>query len=233
MCERLAQYRSKQAYADAMGWQDQTFDERVGDRIANWNVPPGSQPWLMHRLHHRQCSIEMVNWGYRPVWAAEADVPSATSVRLDQAMIGPYFKPLFKSGRAVVPADGWYEWARVVNPHQPWFIQRKSRQPVFLAAISSFRSHNLDANGTGFILVCASHDDGLVDPREQRPIVMSAREAAVWMDPETSIEVAASVAHGCALDRSEFEWFKVTLEVNRYASNGRDLIAPLPIREQA
>ena len=233
MCERIAQYRLKQAYAGAMGWPSSAFADQVGDRIANWNVPPGSQPWLMHRLRGRQCNIEMVNWGYRPAWAVEAGIPLATSVRLDQAILGPYFKLLFKAGRAVVPVDGWYEWTKVEGVREPWFIQRRNREPFFLAAISSFRAHNLSADDSGFILVCDSSGGGMVDPCEQRPIVMDAQAAAKWMDPDASPADAAQTAQSCRIDRAQYEWFRVTLDVNRYASNGSALIRPLTALGQA
>ena len=232
MCERIAQYRLKQVYAEAIGWHSASFADQVGDRIPNWNVPPGSQPWLMHRLRGRNC-IEMVNWGYRPSWAVEAGIPLAASVRLDQAILGPYCKPLFKSGRAAVPVDGWYEWTILDGVRQPWFIQRRDRQPFFLPAISSFRPHNVAADGTGFILVCDSTDGGLIDPCEQRPIVMDALAAARWMDPDTRPDDAAKTAQTCAMNREEYEWFKVTLDVNRYASNGSELIRPLAARGHA
>ncbi len=233
MCERIAQYRLKQEYAEAIGWSAGPFDDKVGDRIANWNVPPGSQPWLMHRLRNRRPNIEMLNWGYRPEWAAEAGIPMAASVRLDQATIGPYFKPLFKSGRAVVPVDGWYEWTKTADVRQPWFIQSKNREPLFLAAIACFRPHNLSADGTGFVLVCDTDNGGLVDASELRPIVLSADAAMLWMDPDVQADDAANAAHACTLNPDDFEWFRVTLNVNRYASNGSELIVPLAIREHA
>ena len=229
MCERIAQYRLKQVYAEAMGWPAVPFEDNACDRIANWNVPPGSQPWLMHRLRGRQPRIDMVNWGYRPAWAAHAGIPLATRVRFDQALLGPYFKSLVTTGRAVVPVDGWYEWTKADDVRQPWFVQRKTRHPFFLAAISSFRPHRAAIDDSGFIIVCDSTDGGIVNPVEQRPIVMDAHTAACWINPDIRLEEAAEAAHACRINREEFEWFKVTLDVNRYASNGCDLITPLTV----
>lgn len=227
MCSRIAQYRLKQAYAQAMGWSVEMFAECPRDRVPNWNVPPGSQPWLMHRLRSGKPGIEMMNWGYRPSRADEIGVPLTTSVGVDEAMVGPYFKPLAKAGRAVVPVDGWYEWTTVGGVRQPWFVQRKSRQPFFLAAISSYRAHNVVADDTGFVLVCPTRGGGVVDAGDQRPLALEANSAALWIDPDLSVEKAAHIAQTSALAREQFEWFRVTLEVNRYASNRSDLIAPL------
>ncbi|WP_246875957.1 SOS response-associated peptidase family protein [Pantoea ananatis] len=44
-------------------------------------------------------------------------------------------KPLWQHGRAVVPANGWFEWARSDDGNQPYFIYYRSRQPLFFAAI--------------------------------------------------------------------------------------------------
>ncbi len=48
------------------------------------------------------------------------------------------FAPLWKYGRAVVPASGWYEWKKSPdNPRlkQPYFIRGADRQPLFFAAL--------------------------------------------------------------------------------------------------
>jgi len=38
---------------------------------------------------------------------------------------------MWKSGRAIVPADGWYEWTGEAGKKQPWHIRLKTRRPMF------------------------------------------------------------------------------------------------------
>lgn len=228
MCGRICQFQSKQIYTQALGLALPELGNRPGDRIPNWNVQPGSQPWLLHRLAGGLAQIEMVNWGYRPAWADETDVPLATAVRADQARTGPYFKTMFRTGRAVVPADGWYEWVGRGPERQPWFIRLKCRTPVFIAAICSYRAHNFVADGTGFVILNAASGGGMVDAHGQRPIVFEKQEALRWIDHAGSLETAVALADHGGLGRHGFECFPVGAGVDRLASNGPHLISPLP-----
>ena len=105
MCGRITQHRAKLEYVREVGWDVIDFFPTPGERIPNWNVQPGSHPWLMHRRGDSD-AIDMVNWGYRPAWDVEKKLPIATNVCIDKAVTGSLFKPLWKTGRAIVPADG-------------------------------------------------------------------------------------------------------------------------------
>lgn len=227
MCERIVQFQSKQTYARALGWHQSGPACSPGDRIAHWNVPPGSQPWLLHRIGNPQGQIDMINWGLRSPFAGDGGMPLATSVRVDHARNGPYFKTMFRNGRAVVPVDGWYEWTGGMQHGQPWYIRRASQEPFFLAAICSYRAHNMVADGTGFVIVCAMEAGGLIDPRGQRPIALNQIDALLWMDHSLSGEQAAEIACSHGIEAEAFECFPVGQAVNRLGSNGSQLIVPM------
>ena len=227
MCERIVQFRSKQAYAQALGWYMDGLTSCPDDRIAHWNVPPGSQPWLLHRIGSPQGQIDMINWGFRPPLINERSTPLAARVRIDEAKNGPYFKTMFRTGRAIVPVDGWYEWVGNTPNRQPWHIRHISREPFFLAAICSYRPHNTVGDGTGFVIICVSTGGGLIDPLEQRPVALNRRDALSWMDHNLSVNDAADIASNRGIGIESFECFPVGQAVNRLGTNGSQLIVPM------
>jgi putative SOS response-associated peptidase YedK len=87
---------------------------------------------------------------------------------------GKFFKALWPQGRALVMADGWYEWvADPLDPKrkQPYFIRLKSGAPMFMAALAEVRP-GLEANeGDGFVIITAASDAGMVDIHDRRPVV--------------------------------------------------------------
>jgi putative SOS response-associated peptidase YedK len=226
MCGRITQHRTKRAYAKEMGWEADAFGERAGDRAINWNVPPGSHPWLMHRFGDDQHHIDMVNWGYRPSWAVEKGISIAINARLEKAATGPYFRSLFKSGRAIVPADGWYEWTGAAGKKQPWYIRQKNDRPMFLAAITNYRPDKTLSEGTGFVIVTAAAEGGLVDVHDRRPVVFAAGDAALWMDHGFPPEQAEQLARSLSLPPDAFEWYEVSKDVNKVGANDAHLIEP-------
>jgi putative SOS response-associated peptidase YedK len=210
-----------------MGWDIDPFGRPLEDgHPPNWNVPPGTAPWLMHRIGSDRNQIDSVNWGYRPGWAAEKGIPIAINARLEKAT-SPFFRPLWKSGRAVVPADGWYEWTGEKGHKQPWYIRLKSDRPMFLAAITSYRPDKEPGEGTGFVIVTASAEGGMVDVHDRRPVVFAAEDAALWMDNDLPADQAEQLARSVALPPDSFEWYEVSKEVNKVGNNIETLIQPV------
>lgn len=227
MCGRITQHRNQIAYAREMGWQADEFGRRDGRHTSAWNVAPGSAPWLMHRFDDERAHIDAVNWGYRPSWAAEKKIPMAINARIEKAATGPYFRPLWKKGRAIVPADGWYEWTGEKGRKQPWYIRRRDDRPLFLAAITGYRPDKEPGGNTGFVIVTAAADGGLIDVHDRRPVVFAPEDAALWMDNSLPPEQAEQLARAMALPPDAFDWYRVGTDVNRVGNNGPHLIEPV------
>nr|WP_026075719.1 SOS response-associated peptidase family protein [Noviherbaspirillum massiliense] len=226
MCGRITQHRKATAYLTEMGWDASALGEQAGRRSPSWNVPPSSSPWLMHRLADGREHMDLVHWGYRPSWAAEKGLPLAINARIEKAASGAFFRPHWKSGRAIVPADGWYEWTGEKGHKQPWYIRLRSDQPMFLAALTSYRPGKEPDENTGFVIVTAAAEGGMVDVHDRRPVVFSPEDAALWMDNELPPEQAEYLARSTALPPDAFEWYKVTRDVNRVGNDGVHLIEP-------
>lgn len=227
MCGRITQHRSQVAYAREMGWNVDDFGRPGDGRSPSWNVAPGTSPWLMHRFGDDREHIDQVSWGYRPSWAAEKKIPIAINARIEKAATGPYFRSLWKSGRAIVPADGWYEWTGEKGHKQPWYIRRRDDRSMFLAAITGYRPEKEPGENTGFVIVTAAAEGGLVDVHDRRPIVFSAEDAALWMDNSLPPDQAEHLARAVALPPDAFEWYRVSTDVNRVGNNNAHLIEPI------
>ena len=52
------------------------------------------------------------------------------NARIEKALTGRYFRHMFREGRVIVPAGGWYEWTVEAGVKQPWFITRKVDEPL-------------------------------------------------------------------------------------------------------
>lgn len=114
MCGRFAQYRSRNAYFDALGIED---DELIYDPepVARYNVAPGTRVLLLN-MRDEHLHLDPVFWGYGPEWWHKQPLINARS---ETAPTGRMFKPLWHHGRAVVPADGWFEWKKRVTTNSP------------------------------------------------------------------------------------------------------------------
>ena len=78
--------------------------------------------------------MEPVKWGYAPLWA-QGKRPPAINARVETAATSKYFRDIWQTGRAIVPADGWYEWKKdAADPKikQPYYITLASGEPIAL-----------------------------------------------------------------------------------------------------
>jgi putative SOS response-associated peptidase YedK len=227
MCGRITQYRSSRAYAEAIGWDTSDARRWKGGRVPFYNIPPGTWPEVMHMLHDGIPNIDTLHWGYRPKWAIEKGFPQQINARIESAVAKPYYRGLMKAGRVIVPADGWYEWTGEKGHKKPWYIHLQTDRPMFLAAITNWRPYVDNPEGTGFVIVTAAAEAGLVDVHDRRPVALAPEDAQLWMDHSFSAEQAEQIARGRSLPTEAFEWYQVSTDVNKVGNNDAHLIEPV------
>lgn len=133
------------------------------------------------------------------------------------------FSKLWRSGRAIVPADGWYEWKKAGSRKQPYFIYRSDGRPLFMAAVGNapFDTHH---GQIGFVIVTASSNQGMIDIHDRQPLVFDAEVVLKWINDKTSPEKAADLAEKHARPERDFSWHPVSAKVGNPHNQGQDLI---------
>ena len=227
MCGRFAQYRIAFEYLDKIGVQLPLLSGLSPEPIGRYNVPPQSKVQLLHQ-DDDGLRMEPVRWGYAPFWA-QGKRPPAINARVETAATSKFFRDIWKTGRAIVPADGWYEWKKdEANPKlkQPYYITLRSDEPMFFAALGQFqRGGALEPrDDDGFVIITASSDVGMIDIHDRRPVVLSQECARHWMDQELSPDEAEEIVleHSLAVD--EFDWYPVDRAVGNVRNEGPHLI---------
>ena len=219
MCGRFAQAQTREdylAYLVDEANRDMPYDP---EPIGRYNVAPGTKVLLLSE-RDEQLHLDPVFWGYAPGWWDKAPLINA---RVESAATSRMFRALWNHGRAIVFADGWYEWKKEGDKKQPYYIYRKDKKPLFFAAIGK-QPFDLGDEAEGFLIVTAAADKGLVDIHDRRPLVFSTAAALEWMDPETTGELASKLAHDAAVPADEFTWHPVTRAVGNVKNQGADLI---------
>lgn len=219
MCGRFAQYSSRDDYFHSLGLtsDEVTFDPTP---IGRFNVSPGTKVLLLNDRNDA-LHLDPVYWGYGPEWWDKSPLINA---RGETASSSRMFKPLWEHGRAVVPADGWFEWKKKGSKKQPYFIHHQKNQPLFFAAIGRSPFNKMH-DKEGFVIVTSSSDQGMVDIHDRRPLVLSAVAVREWLSPDTSAERAQEIARNAAVAEKDFTWHPVTHLVGNIKNQGEDLIA--------
>lgn len=183
--------------------------------------------------------LRLLTWGLVPSWAKDPSVGARmTNARVESAATKPAFRAALASRRALVPADGWYEWqASPTAPDtrgrprkQPFYMRRGDDLPVTFAGLYEFwRDPQLPADHpdawlTSFTILTQAAEPGLDRIYHRQPVVLDPDQWDAWLAPTTD---AGEVETLLAASRpGRFEAYPVGRGVGNSRNNGPALLAP-------
>jgi putative SOS response-associated peptidase YedK len=120
MCGRYRLSRRKQIIEEHFDCD--TWDE---DWSPRYNIAP-THPVPVIRQHPKEPirQIASMRWGLIPHWARDASIAGSTiNARSETAAEKPAFRDPIRFRRCLIPADGFYEWARKGASKQPFCFE--------------------------------------------------------------------------------------------------------------
>lgn len=163
-------------------------DAGVADEPPRSNISPG-QNILVCPPNRR---LVRMRWGLVPVGRVNARGRPVMETIVNARSETLFSKSAYDGvGRAVVPADGWYEWTGPRGRKQPWRVSRKDGAPLFFAAITDvWRSPSGSAVPQVATVTCAPNAD-VAAIHDRMGALLSRDDLAVWL--EGSLKEAAEV----------------------------------------
>lgn len=84
------------------------------------------------------------------------------NARVETVATSKFFRSIWKSGRCIVPADGWYEWLKSTGDRdykQPYYIKRADNQPLYFAGVGQFSNPGAEPEkGDAFVIITGESD---------------------------------------------------------------------------
>ncbi|MBW3503699.1 SOS response-associated peptidase family protein [Pseudomonas sp. NKUCC02_KPG] len=228
MCGRFVQYQSMSDYLEVLAPDRVVMSGYDNQPKGRYNVAPGTRVSILHG-GNEGLRIDPVHWGWAPFWA-KGKRPDPINARVETVTAGRFFKQLWPKGRALVMADGWYEWVKDSDDpkkKQPYFIRLKCQEPMFLAALAEVHPGLEPHEGDGFVIVTAASDQGMVDIHDRRPVVFKYQHAREWMESDPDSVEAEGLLLKCCQPTEDFEWFPISKIVGNVKNHRPELIKPL------
>jgi putative SOS response-associated peptidase YedK len=228
MCGRYSIYESMHHYLRELAPKQLMINGYDLWPIERYNVAPSTRVEII-RSTEQGLSVDKVRWGWSPFWA-KGKRPDPINARVETVATGKFFKQLWPNGRAIAPANGWFEWVKdPADPKkkQPYYIRLKSQVPMFYGALAQVTPGLEPREDDGFVIITAASDSGMVDIHDRRPLVLTPEIANEWLDPSTSAKRAEEIAKECCRPVEDFEWCPVGKAVGNVRNQGAELVEPV------
>ena len=230
MCGRFVQYQGIADYLKVLASDRKVVSGYDNQPIGRYNIAPRTRVSILHS-EQDELRIDSVRWGWAPFWA-KGKRPDPINARVETVTTGKFFKQLWPDGRALVMADGWYEWVKDQDDpkkKQPYFIRLKSKEPMFFAALADVYVGLEPHEGDGFVIITAASDQGMVDIHDRRPVVFTPERAREWIEAGLDRDRAEELAAECCQPTAEFEWYPVGKAVGNIKNQGLELTIQIDI----
>ncbi|HEX4046717.1 MAG TPA: SOS response-associated peptidase, partial [Elusimicrobiota bacterium] len=171
MCSRYAATADPKVLAERFGAAPAPGLRR------RYNVAPGQEAAVVLAAPARRMSL--LRWGLVPAWAKGPQAKPQINARAETLADKPFFRESYRWRRALVPADGWFEWPKRGADKAPRLFRLKSGAPFAFAGLweaGSFALATVPPNP----LVARIHD--------RMPAVLARSDEEAWLDPATRPE---------------------------------------------
>lgn len=224
MCGRFVQKNLKDL-ADA-------FDARLRTDLPprllapRFNIAPTAEIGVIGLDRQGGRSVTAMRWGLVPSWAQDATgAARMINARSETAAEKPSFREAWQRRRAVIPADGFYEWPQQGDRRQPYHVARADGQPMAFAALWDIWRGGEEPLFTCTILTTAANDD-MARIHERTPVLLTDPEAVTrWLDPATSDTARHALMRAPA--NGSLTLTPVSRAVNAVRNDGPELLHPM------
>jgi putative SOS response-associated peptidase YedK len=195
----------------------------------SFNVAPTNDVWAV-LVAEGERKVEALRWGLVPFWAKNlAAGAKMINARAETVAEKNAYKRAFLKRRCIIPADGFYEWAKVPEEKrkQPMFIHRPDGEMYAFAGLYEVW-RNPDTPGEevhSCTILTGAANDAMAKIHDRMPIMLPPSEWQTWLDPEMN-DVEQLQKLLVAAPVSLISMHPVSTDVNNVRNKSEHLIDP-------
>lgn len=177
MCGRYALYGPKSRLSERFG-----VDFDVVDFAPRYNLAP-MQFAPVIREHEGARQVSLLRWGLLPSWAKDETLATKLfNARSETAAEKPSFRSAMKARRCLIPADGFYEWAKTDSGKQPYYIHLASNEPMAMAGLWEHWRAPDDETLETFTILTTDANERIRPLHERMPVILPFETWGLWLN---------------------------------------------------
>ena len=202
-----------------------SLDSVEGWEQPRYNIAPTQQVAVIsNRDPH---ALSLMKWGLVPSWAKDPKIGNRMiNARSETAFEKPSFRTAFKRKRCLIPADGYYEWARRGKKKTPNYIRHAQRELFAFAGLwESWKQPDGQWLNTCTILTTEANER-IRDIHHRMTVILEPQDYALWLLPRP-LERDEWLPLMAGPTPDQLDYYEVSTEVNRPINDNPRLIMPL------
>lgn len=186
-----------------------------------YNIAPTQPVPVVHETDGQR-HFTLMRWGFVPGWVKDLKAfPLVINIRSETVREKASFRTAFMRRRALMPADGFYEWQRLGRESRPHLLRRPDRTIFAFAALWETWS-SPDGSEIDTVALINTTANGVISAiHERSPVILRQQDFSAWLDPMTSTEEASRLLRPPAEDL--LEMVPVSTAVNKVAHDGPEV----------
>ena len=162
-----------------------TTGDAVHDLPPRYNIAP-TESIAAVIAQNDGWSASTFRWGLVPSWADELAIGNRMiNARSETAHEKPSFKRALARRRCLIPVDGYYEWKKLSDGKQPYFIHASNESVLALAGLWETNTKVLPEGGS--VETCAilttSANASTRSVHDRMPVIIEPQDFEMWLDP--------------------------------------------------
>ena len=171
-------------------------------------------------------SVDLLRWGLIPHWAKDSTIGNRMiNARGESVADKPAFRDSFRERRCLIPADGFYEWAKTKHGKQPYYVRVLGGKLFAFAGLWDRWRDPAGGTRETFTIITTEPNELLRQVHNRMPVILGPEDYDRWLAPE-----AADAADLTKLLKpyptEQMSYYPVSRYVNSPDNEGPECIRP-------
>ena len=224
MCGRYTLHKKVDELAERYNLASVPADIHV-----NYNVAPGQMmPVIIEDEGIKR--LELMKWGLVPFWAKDPKIGyKLINARDDTIFEKPIWRNVILRKRALIPADGFYEWQKPSDPKghkQPYFIHPKQVDLFSFAGVWETWKDVEGLEWKTYSIITTDPNKEMRTLHNRMPVILHPEDEASWLQSSrvTRDDIEPLLR---PYEDNGLEMYKVSDDVNSTKNNDKNLVCSL------
>ncbi len=209
----------------------QTHNTNVFDETylaPSYNVAPTDFQPIVRLDRDGQRELTIMRWGLVPYWAKDSKIGFSTiNAKSETVTTSPAFREAMKRRRCLVPAEWFYEWAKIdAKTKQPYAIALNDGSLFAFAGLWETWKDKASSQALMTYTILTTDPNELTEPIHDRmPVILPPKDYQRWLEPGDPSHLPIDLLK--PYPAGEMKAWKVSSAVGNVRNNEPGLVEPI------